>query len=774
MTKKKKSQKKAKKSSKKAKKKQKQYQQPRITYVSDSLSIIETQKIEVDRPLSCVVHHIPGRARFRIDRLKDDSDYGANLQQFLLNQPEIISVRINCLAASIAIHYRHSSSSLTEIASSLTSLIQKQATTNSIPNQSTKNQTSEIEHWSSLALPVFTIIVSWLSSQRQLIWLRPIALGSLVAVTLPIVKKASQSLFGDRRLNIDCLDFLALSLSYWQGKIVTPALVITLHELGDVIRDRTARSTETKTADLLDAIGHFAWVLKEGKPLQIKSDLVQPGETVIVYPGEQIPVDGEVLQGLATIDQQQLTGESMPIVAQVGTVVYASTLVRSGQIYIRADRVGNKTRAAASIELLQNAPVHDTRMANYAAQLADKLILPSLVMASVVLGITKEPARAASILTLDFVTGIRVSMPTAFLGALNHNTRHGILVRSGRTIEQLAEVDTVVFDKTGTLTQGKLTVVGIQPIPGRMSAEQVLTLAAAAEQRITHPVAEAITNYAQSQNLNIPRRQHWDYEVGLGIRAVVESQEVLVGSDRFLVQEGISLECLETKYFPLRHTCDLEQKSASSEWLSLIYVACDGHLQGVIQYADPLRSESSALIQSLQAYGQEIHLLTGDNQQRAKIVAEELNIPLSQVHAQAFPEQKAAIVRDLKLAGKTVAFVGDGLNDSVALAYADVSVSFANGSDIAREIADVVLMNNDLTSLIEALNIAQETKKLIEQNTLLVVAPNLMALGLASTVGLNPLIATVIHNGSAIAAGLNSLRPLVQHQWEEQNYWSFQ
>ena len=202
-------------------------------------------------------------------------------------------------------------------------------------------------------------------------------------------------------------------------------------------------------------------------------------------------------------------------------------------------------------------------------------------------------------------------------------------------------------------------------------------------------------------------------------------------------------------------------------------MACDGEFQGIIQYADPLRKESPALIQSLQARGKEIHLLTGDNYQRATMVAEELNIPLSQVHAQAFPEQKAAIVRDLKLAGRTVAFVGDGLNDSVALAYADVSVSFAHGSDIAREIADVVLMDDDLASLAEALNIATETKKLIEQNTLLVVAPNLMALGLAATTGLNPLIATIIHNGSAIAAGLNSLRPLVQHQLSERDYWFF-
>ncbi len=742
--------------------------------MTNSLSIIDKQKSDVYRSLPHLVHHIPGRVRFRIYRLKDDSDYAANLKQFLLAQPGINRVRVNRVAASIVIEYRYTGDFLAEIASGLANLLQQEATTKSVPRTQTKKQTSENENWSSLTLPVFTTIVSWLSNQSGLVWLRPLALASLVTVTFPILKRASQSIFGEGKINIDCIDVLAVSLSYGQGKLVTPALVITLHELGDVIRDRTARSTETQTADLLDAIGHFAWVIREGKPIQIKSDLVKLRETVIVYPGEQIPVDGEVIKGLATVDQQQLTGESMPIVADVGTVVYASTLVRSGQIYLRADRVGKNTRAAASLELLQNAPVHDTRMANYAAQLADKLIVPSLLLAGVVLGITREAARAASILTLDFVTGIRVSMPTAFLGALNHNTRHGILVRSGRTIEQLAEVDTVVFDKTGTLTQGQLTVVDIQTIPGRMSAEQVLTLAAAAEQRIAHPVAEAIIHYAQSQNLNIPLRQQWDYEVGLGIRATVEDKEILVGSDRFLATEKISLECLETKAFPLHHTCDLEQKSATSAWLSLIYVACDGELQGVIQYADPLRPESRALIESLQTSGCEIHLLTGDNQQRAEIVAEELNIPPSQVHAQAFPEKKAAIIRDLNLAGRTVAFVGDGLNDSVALAYADVSVSFANGSDIAREIADVVLMNNDLASLTEALNIAQETQKLIEQNTLLVVAPNLMALGLATTVGLNPLIATVVHNGSAIAAGLNSLRPLVQHQLEEQSYWPFQ
>jgi Cu2+-exporting ATPase len=460
----------------------------------------------------------------------------------------------------------------------------------------------------------------------------------------------------------------------------------------------------------------------------------------------------------------------MPIVAQEETYVYASTLVRSGRIRLVCERVGTQTRAAASIELLQKAPVHDTRMANYAAKIADKLIVPSLILATVVLLATRDPSRVASILTLDFVTGIRVSMPTAFLGALNHTTRHGVLVRSGRTLELLSEVDTVVFDKTGTLTEGETVVVGVETIGGGLPAQKVLQLAASAEQRITHPVAEAIANYSKDQGIDLLPRDKWEYEIGLGMRAEIEGKTVLVGSEKFLKQEGVDLDGFSLADLSTQETCKLKNTSLSFEWWSLIYVAYEGKLQGVIQYTDPLRPKSRFLIYQLQhLYGMEIHLLTGDNQHRATQVGTALNIPPSQVHAEAFPEQKAKIVRDLHRSGRTVAFVGDGLNDSVALAYADVSISFQDGSEVARETADVVLMNNDLTTVLEAIAIARETKKLIEQNTLLVVGPNLVALGLASSVGLNPLIATAVHNGTAIAAGLNSLRPLVIHQLETIN-----
>jgi Cu2+-exporting ATPase len=331
-------------------------------------------------------------------------------------------------------------------------------------------------------------------------------------------------------------------------------------------------------------------------------------------------------------------------------------------------------------------------------------------------------------------------------------------------LELLAEIDTVVFDKTGTLTQGDIVVTEVETVKENWSKKRVLQLAASAEQRITHPVAEAIINYAKDYNITILPRQEWNYIVGSGMEAEIDGLNVLVGSEKFLKEKGIDLDN--------NYLNSLNQKSVQ-EWLSLVYVACNGEFIGTIQYTDPLRPESAGLIYELQHdYGMKVHILTGDNQTRALQVAHKLNIPEYQVHAEAFPEDKARIVRNLNRSGRVVAFVGDGLNDSVALAYADVSISFADGSDIARETADVVLMNNDLNSILEAIKIAKETQNLIEQNTMLVVAPNLIGLGFASTIGLNPLLATVIHNGTAIAAGLNSLRPLVQHQLETKTIYS--
>ncbi|AUT00412.1 heavy metal translocating P-type ATPase [Nostoc sp. CENA543] len=706
-----------------------------------------------------VVHKIPGRIRFRIPLLAHDPDYTQTLRELLKSDSRVLEFRINIWASSIAISYQLADSKHDLLPNYLIDLLQEAQIRKTHKPQETVLDSDE----AGVKLPALATVLALLGLGFPI---PRVIIGTTVALAaLPIAKRAYTSITQSRKLNIDCLDLLAIALTSAQGNLLTPALVMTLHEIGDLIRDRTARVTEHHAADLLDSLGHYAWVVQpDGERKHILATQVQPQDTVIVYPGEQIPVDGQILRGQALIDQQKLTGESMPVLRQVGQTVYASTLVREGEIYIQTERVGSATRAGASIELVQQAPVHDTRMGNYAAAIADKAVLPALIFAGLVLAATRNPARAASILTLDFVTGIRVSLPTSFLAALHHATRHGVLIRSGRALEKLAQVDTLVFDKTGTLTKGDIEVMEVETVNGRMSSQRLLSLAAAAEQRLTHPVAQAVVRYAEKQGIEILPRQEFTYEIGLGVRAEIDGEQVIVGSDRFLRQCGVPLDCLYEPHHCNHVDCPDHLNCRISAHDSLLYISVNQEFQGVIYYTDPLRPESASIIEKLQTeYGMEVHLLTGDNHQRAVAVAEELNLPLSQVHAEAFPEQKAEIIQKLHNSGKTVAFTGDGLNDSIALAYADVSISFGGGSEVARETADIVLMDDNLSSFLDAIAIAHQTQAIIKQNISLAVVPNLAALGLATTVGLHPLAATVVHNGSAIAAGLNGLRPLM-HQ----------
>lgn len=699
-----------------------------------------------------VVHTIPGRVRFRIPLLSINPGYAQRLQDSLNSDSRITQVRINQLAASVAITYKPEISDR-QMQTDLVRVIQNISWERTTQTEITINDDSRVK------LPAFATILALmglgLPIPRLIIGL------SVALAALPVAQRAYFSITQAQKLNIDCLDFIAIALTSAQGNLLTPALVMTLHEIGDMIRDRTAKVTQHQAADLLDSLGHYAWVEQpNGEKKRILANEVQPKNTVIVYPGEQIPVDGQILHGKALIDQQKLTGESLPVVRGVGQSVYASSLVREGEIYLRAERIGAATRAGASIELVQKAPVHDTRMGNYAATIADQAILPTLIFSSIMLAATRNPAKVASILTLDFVTGIRVALPTTFLAALHHATRHGVLIRSGLALEKLAQVDTLVFDKTGTLTKGEIAIVEVETVIGKMSTHRLLELAAAAEQRLTHPVAEAVVEYAEKQGIEILPRQDWNYEIGLGVYAEVDGVQVLVGSDRLLQQHNIPLDCLYQPHPCNPDDCRLNCRISAHD--SLLYVAVNHEFQGVIYYTDPLRPESAAVIQTLQnVYGMEIYLLSGDSHQRVMIVAQQLGIPPTQVYAEAFPEQKAEIIQKLHESGKTVAFTGDGLNDAIALAYADVAISFGGGSEVARETADVVLMDDTLNSFIDAIAIARETKVVIQQNISLAVIPNLAALGLATTVGLHPLLATFVHNGSAILAGLNGLRPLM-------------
>ncbi len=701
-----------------------------------------------------VLHRTPYRLRLQIPKLADDPDYAARLKILAEGLEFVAAVHLNCIAKSVAVEYFAHTASPQVAQERLLKVVQlaavidlEQAMALSPPPPSPTPPESSQEVWQRLSLPALGLTLG-LGALVGVPIPGLVTASVLLTAAIPLFQRAWAGITQEQRLTIDFLDGLALVLHSLQSSFFAPALMLNLIEGGEVIRDMTARGSERASLDLLDCLGSVALVERDGKEVSISVKALQAGDRVLVYPGDQIPVDGVILRGTGLVDQCKLTGESVPVTRRVGEEVFASTLLMEGHLCIEAEHTGTNTRAGIIATLMQSAPVHDTRVENYAGMIANNLVVPTLVAATGVGLLSGDLNRTISLLTLDLGTGIRISVPTTIMSALTHAARSGIFIRSGRALEMLARVDTVVFDKTGTLTRGRAGVTAIILTQPHITEAELLTLAATAEQGLTHPVAEAIIRHAKSLGLTIGDCEAWEYRVGLGIAATIGGRSLLVGSHQLMARESISLQSLERS--------NLEDGSHSA-----IYVAQDGHLLGVISYSDPLRPESKAVIQTLQRLGIEPYMLSGDVTRVAKSVAHDLGMRPDHVYADAFPEHKVAMVKTLHESGRVVAFCGDGINDSAALAYADVSISFAGATDIARETADIVLMEDDLQSLVQAIHIAREAMDIIQQNISIVAIPNVGAIMVGIIFAIDPVLAILINNGSAILAELNGLRPLL-------------
>jgi len=697
-----------------------------------------------------VVHRNSERIRFKIPRLAEDTEYSHRLEQWLTSLDFVTEFRLNRWARSISITVKpQPHQPIAHLEQFLIDIVQ-QAAHSEPPEIHLGHDTSkEINPWERLGLPVASMVLG-VGALLDLPLLTVFTAGVIFVATAPVFQRAFQALRDDRQFTIDFLDGLAISLHTAQSSFFPAAFMLSLIEGGEVIRDMTARSSERASLDLLDSLSSYALVERNGQEVKISVKDVVKGDRVIVYPGDQIPVDGYVLRGTGLIDQCKLTGESVPVMRTEGDEVFASTLVVDGQLCILVERTGNNTRAGVIVSLMQSAPIHDTRMENYAAKVANQLVVPTLFLAATVGILSADLNRCIALLTLDLGTGIRLSVPTTILSALTYAARNGVFIRSGRAIEILAKVDTIVFDKTGTLTQGHAGVVGIMLMQPGVTEHELLALAATAEQGLTHPVAEAIVRHARTLNLPLGECDAWDYCVGLGVVSSIQGRSVLVGSHRLMMRESVNLDTFNQRYANLK-----------TGGQSIVYIAVDGVLVGTIFYSDPARPESQSVIQDLQDQHISTYMLSGDVTSVAHAVAQELGIHADCVYAEAFPESKVEVVKALHDSGKTVAFCGDGINDSAALAYADVSISFAGATDIARETADIVLMENDLRSLLHAIKIAKQAIQIIEQNITLVAVPNLSAVVAGVLFALDPILAIIINNGSAILAEVNGLRPLL-------------
>jgi Cu2+-exporting ATPase len=699
-------------------------------------------------------HALPGRIRLHIALLLRRTDLSDAMLAWLESQDWIRAARINFGCASLIIDYDPERSGELDAllfgfsCASLEDLATIAATVAPAPVAARRDEAPPKRRMPML-LPTVSLGIAFSANPLVMAINTPLILWNAV----PIFKRAWHVWRHERRLNIDFLDALAISASLLQQLMVTGALITWLICLGDWIRDLTAAGSKRAVGQLLEFQDKTAWLVRDGEIVSVPARDLAIGDIIVVHHGEMIPVDGEVIEGRATVDQKTITGESLPVVRAPGDAAFAATIVQDGQIRIRAIRVGSGTTAGQIAELVDQAPIGDTRMQNHAERLADRLVVPTLTLAAGTALLTRDFNRFLSLVIVDYGTGIRVAAPTSVLSSMTHAARAGIIIKSGRHMEKLAEVDTVLFDKTGTLTRGVPAVRDVVSYTNWVTPDHLLALAVAAETRLKHPVADAIRIRARELALDIPPCDEARFHVGMGVEGQVNGYYVHVGSERFMRQGGIDVDCAATD----RAGFDVRGESC-------MYVAVDGKLGGLIAYADQIRPESAEVIRALHGMGvAETIMLTGDNAAVASAVCQRLG--LSGHRANMLPADKADAVQELQRQGRVVAMIGDGINDSPALSYADIGIAMKHGADITHESADIVLMEDSLWKLVKAIEISQDAVGLIKQNYGIVIALNTLALGLALPGGLvTPEITALISNGSAILASLNGVRPILRYQ----------
>jgi heavy metal translocating P-type ATPase len=696
-----------------------------------------------------VVHAIRGRVRLRVPALKTSPGLAEPLERLLRDQPGVTDVSVNDWCYSVTVTCDHAVWTPYRLCVWLqllnaAAVASYQSTNEPAAQAPAPTDEAGNELWYSSAGICLVFLVEPL--------VLPLVPLLLLASALPMLKRAHHSLSEDGKLNVDVLDASATTLLVVQGAFPMAIFMVWLINVADWIRDLTMMQSKKAIEEILGFQNIEAWVVRDGQKLRVSVAEVQLGETVVVYPGERIAVDGTVLSGKALVDQAALTGESLPVEKEEGALVYAATVVREGKLYIRAERIGNATEAAQILRLVEAAPARETKIQNYAVKWANDLVPYSFVGAAIGAVMGGGLQGAAAVLVVDYGTGIRIAAPTTVLSAMTKAIRNGILIKGGRHLESLAEVDAVVFDKTGTLTTGHPDILDVVPVNGS-TADEVLALAAAAERRMTHPVADAIVRAAEARQLSIPERTASEYSLGLGVEAMINDSVVLVGSPRFMTLRGV-----EWSPEVQDHIARMQHQA-----ISPLCVAQDGCVIGVLSISDPVRPEARDVVQALRDRGiQHIVMLTGDHQDVARRIAAELGI--TEYLAEVFPGDKSEAVQRLQREGYKVAVVGDGVNDSPMLAYADVGIAVEGGTEAARETAPVVLLHGGLWKVPLAIDIGRETVALIRQNWNIISIPNTIAAGLACIGLLGPIGATLLSNGSAIVATLNGLRPIMDQQ----------
>ncbi|MFI5267193.1 MAG: heavy metal translocating P-type ATPase [Chloroflexota bacterium] len=547
----------------------------------------------------------------------------------------------------------------------------------------------------------------------------------------------------------------------------TAVIIIALILLGRWLEARAKKRTGAAIKALMGLQAKTARVIRAGVEQDVPVESVQAGDLVRVRPGEKVPVDGVVVEGESALDESMLTGESLPVSKAPGDSVIGATLNKTGSFVFRATKVGRDTALAQIVRMVEEAQGSKAPIQRLADTIAGYFVPAVLVLAAATfagwLALGPDPKltfalqAAIAVLIIACPCALGLATPTAIMVGTGKAAELGVLIRGGEALEQARRIQTIVLDKTGTLTAGRprvTRVIAADAPESPFGCSDLIRLAAAAEVGSEHPLGEAILSHARELELELPAAEQFRSITGKGIRAVIEGKDVLLGNAALMDDAGVHVDGLGPG------AAELALAGATP-----MYLAVDGRVNGVIGVADTLKPESREAVAELRALGLDVWMLTGDNRATASAIASEAGIPSERVLAEVLPGQKSDKVKELQAAGRTVAMVGDGINDAPALAQADLGIAIGTGTDVAMAASDVTLMGGDLRSIVTAIALSRKTVGIIKQGLFWAFAYNVLLIPVAMgvlypffKVQLSPMLAAAAMAMSSVSVVTNALR----------------
>ena len=676
------------------------------------------------RVFSCnIVHELPRRLRIRTRLIYDPDLDPEFLIAVISNTKGVEKVRLNIKAGSVVVHYNGDNKTRETILETIKH-----------PPGEIFREDVEYEHPAAAVDVAARGIVSLLTLMLSRTMAAPLGIG----ISLSTLFEGIDTLL-NRGIKVEVLDASAVAFSLARRDYFTASSIVFLLSLGSYFEEQCEQKSSDLLKTLLRPNVKQVWVERDGSEISMNADNLLIGDIVICGPGELIPVDGIVVQGEAMINQSSITGESLPIHVQPDDEVLSGSIIDEGKIKVNARQVGMDTGMARISRFLEQSLKSKSATQKKSDELADKLVPITFALGLGMFIITRDVVRAASVLTVDYSCAIKLATPVAARTAMYSAAKNGVMMKGSEALDALARVETIIFDKTGTLTRGLLDITDIITFDA-ITRNELLALAAGAEEHYSHPVANAVVNAARKRNIPFPETGEVDFVVAHGVSAYINGRRVIVGSRHFIEDdEGIdcSAACTDAE------TLMLQGKS-------LLYVAAENSLLGIIALQDQLRKETPSVLRALKTLGiKKIIVLTGDHMVTAKALADKLDM-IDEIHWELKPEDKAAIIENVKADGSLIAFAGDGVNDAPAMVTADLGICMPEGADIARDASQLVLLENDLNCLVKARRIAVQNQKSIENSFKAAVGLNSVILLLASTGQLMPVTSAILHNTTTL------------------------